>query len=87
MQMQGVDTEMQRCRHRSRHEKLMRLLKLLEKLRRTPQVDDVAVSWGNVDSGERKHVLKYEEHSHHQDGMGQGALSWSLAQGSRWKLL
>ena len=32
--------------------------------------DDVAVSWGNADSGERKRVLKYEEHSHHQDGVG-----------------
>jgi len=44
--------------------------------------DDVAVSWGNADSGERKRVLKYEEHSHHQDGVGRGAPSWSLALGS-----
>jgi hypothetical protein len=43
----------------------------------------VAVSWGNADSGEVKRVLKYEEHSHHQDGVGRGALSWSLARGSR----
>jgi len=62
-QTQGVDAETQRHRHGSRREKLTGLLKRLENLRRTkkvPQADDVAVSWGNVDSGEVKCVLKAE---------------------------
>jgi len=62
-QTQGVDAETQRRRDRSRREKPTGLLKRLENLRRTkkvPQADDVAVSWGNVDSGEVKRVLKAE---------------------------